>query len=284
LANQQLVLNGDKTAGFINPAIYTENATSAYATDFHDVTSGTSGSYSAVTGYDLVTGWGSPNGSGLINALAPVSKSPNFSISASPSAITVTEGTSSVITTTSISTAIGGGFSSAIALSATGQPSGVTVSFNPTSIPAPGSGSSTMSIAVAPTTTPGTYSITVTGSGEGITHATTVSLTVAKPVSGNFTVSVSPTSGSLRRGQSGYAVVTTAISGTFDSSISFSASGVPSGVTYMFNPASVSAPGSGTTDFILSASRSAPTGTYSITITATGGGITHTTVLTLQID
>ena len=38
-------------------------------TDFHDITSGTSGSYSAVTGYDLVTGWGSPNGQGLINAL-----------------------------------------------------------------------------------------------------------------------------------------------------------------------------------------------------------------------
>jgi kumamolisin len=37
--------------------------------DFHDITSGTSGSYSAVKGYDLVTGWGSPNGTGLINAL-----------------------------------------------------------------------------------------------------------------------------------------------------------------------------------------------------------------------
>jgi kumamolisin len=31
-----------------------------YSTDFHDITSGKSGSYSAVTGYDLVTGWGSP--------------------------------------------------------------------------------------------------------------------------------------------------------------------------------------------------------------------------------
>ena len=42
---------------------------SSYGTDFHDITSGKSGSYSAVTGYDLVTGWGSPNGTGLINAL-----------------------------------------------------------------------------------------------------------------------------------------------------------------------------------------------------------------------
>jgi kumamolisin len=71
LVNQQLVSQGKTTIGFINPTIYAENVTSAYAADFHDITSGKSGSYSAVTGYDLVTGWGSPNGSGLINALAP---------------------------------------------------------------------------------------------------------------------------------------------------------------------------------------------------------------------
>jgi kumamolisin len=71
LVNQQLVSQGKKTIGFINPTIYSQNVTSSYDTDFHDITSGKSGSYSAVTGYDLVTGWGSPNGTGLINALAP---------------------------------------------------------------------------------------------------------------------------------------------------------------------------------------------------------------------
>jgi kumamolisin len=69
LVNQQLVKDGYKPLGFINPYIYAENITSVYATDFHDVTSGVSGSYSAVKGYDLVTGWGSPNGAGLINEL-----------------------------------------------------------------------------------------------------------------------------------------------------------------------------------------------------------------------
>ncbi len=54
------------------------NVTSSYGTDFHDITSGTSGSYSAVTGYDLVTGWGSPNGTGLINALAPATSTPGL--------------------------------------------------------------------------------------------------------------------------------------------------------------------------------------------------------------
>jgi kumamolisin len=70
LVNQQLVSQGKATIGFLNPTIYSENVTSAYSTGFHDITSGKSGSFSAETGYDLVTGWGSPK-AGLINELAP---------------------------------------------------------------------------------------------------------------------------------------------------------------------------------------------------------------------
>ncbi len=61
LANQQLKAEGRANVGFLNPTIYGQNATAAtYSTDFHDIISGTSGSYSAVKGFDLVTGWGSP--------------------------------------------------------------------------------------------------------------------------------------------------------------------------------------------------------------------------------
>jgi len=70
LTNQQLKANGSADVGFLDPTIYAENITSEYSTDFHDITSGKSGSYSAVTGYDLVTGWGSPK-VGLITTLAP---------------------------------------------------------------------------------------------------------------------------------------------------------------------------------------------------------------------
>jgi len=70
LVNQQLASQGKAPIGFLNPTIYAENVTSAYSTGFHDITSGTSGSFSAVTGYDLVTGWGSPK-AGLITELAP---------------------------------------------------------------------------------------------------------------------------------------------------------------------------------------------------------------------
>src|ERR1700728_4340865 len=69
LVNQQLAANGAGPIGFINPGIYSIGIGPTYDSAFHDITSGTSGSYSAVVGYDLVTGWGSPNGTGLINSL-----------------------------------------------------------------------------------------------------------------------------------------------------------------------------------------------------------------------
>jgi subtilase family serine protease len=69
LVNQQALLNGNPVLGFINPAIYALGTGSTYTTVFHDTTVGSNG-YPAVTGYDLATGWGSPNGAALINALA----------------------------------------------------------------------------------------------------------------------------------------------------------------------------------------------------------------------
>jgi subtilase family serine protease len=281
LVNQQLAENSQPTIGFLNPTIYAENITSAYSTDFHDITSGTSGSYSAVVGYDLVTGWGSPNGTGLINALAaPVSTTPGFSITTSPASVSVVQGNSGSSTVT---TTVSGGFDSAVTLSASGQPSGVTVNFSTSTIAAPGSGSSTVTLAVAATTATGTYPITITATGGGITHTATISLSVTAPVTGGFTISVSPSSGYLDQGQSGYAVVTTTVTGNFSSAVSLNASGVPSGVTVSFSPASIGAPGSGTSDMLLTVSRNAPTGTYPITIKGTGGGVTQTTVLTFEI-
>ncbi|HTW86767.1 MAG TPA: protease pro-enzyme activation domain-containing protein [Candidatus Binataceae bacterium] len=69
LVNQQAVANGNSTLGFINPTAYPFGLGSGYDTDFHNITSGSNG-YPAVAGYNLATGWGSPNGTGLINALA----------------------------------------------------------------------------------------------------------------------------------------------------------------------------------------------------------------------
>ena len=69
LVNQQAVADGKPTVGFLNPTIYPIGIGSSYTSDFHDITQGSNGKYSAVTGFDLVTGWGSFNGPNLINTL-----------------------------------------------------------------------------------------------------------------------------------------------------------------------------------------------------------------------
>jgi subtilase family serine protease len=69
MMNQRALANGRSTVGFLNPALYDIGTGTSYDSDFHDITSGSNGKYKAVTGYDLVTGWGSPKGPDLINAL-----------------------------------------------------------------------------------------------------------------------------------------------------------------------------------------------------------------------
>jgi kumamolisin len=278
LVNQQSVANGNGKLGFINPGLYTIGESSSYSTDFHDITSGSNG-YSATTGYDLATGWGSPNGSGLLNALAGTVATPGFNLSASPGSLSVVQGNSG---TSTITSTVSGGFNSSVVLSASGNPSGVTVGFNPSSF-ATGAGSSTATFTVSSGVTPGTYPITISGTSGSSVKTTTVNLTVTAPVQANFTISVSPSSGYLSRGTSGYATVTTAISGGFNSAISLSATGVPAGVTASFSPNPIAAPGSGTSHFNLTVARTAKTGTYSITITGTGGGQSHSTTLTFQV-
>jgi kumamolisin len=275
LVNQQEVANGKPRLGFINPTLYTIGSGASYNAAFHDITSGSNG-YSATTGYDLATGWGSPNGSGLLNALVG-SSSPSFSLSASPSSVTVAQGRSGASTITSTVT---GGFSGVIALSATGQPSGVTVGFSPTSIT--GAGTSTMTITVGSSTATGTYTITIKGTSGSTTATTQVSLTVTG-TNPNFTISASPSSLSVARGSSGHSTITTTISGGFSSAIGLSASGEGSRVTVSFSPSSIAAPGSGTSTMTVTVSRRATTGTRTITITGTGGGLTHTTKVTLTI-
>jgi subtilase family serine protease len=79
LVNQQAAISGSSPVGFLNPALYAIAASTNYANCFHDITAGnnigtnTPGLYDAVTNYDLATGLGTPNGTNLINALAPLS-------------------------------------------------------------------------------------------------------------------------------------------------------------------------------------------------------------------
>ena len=76
LVNQQAVASGKPTVGFINPAVAAIGSSPSFTTCFHDITTGNNTSSSsptkfyAVSGYDLCTGWGTPAGQSLIDALA----------------------------------------------------------------------------------------------------------------------------------------------------------------------------------------------------------------------
>jgi subtilase family serine protease len=69
MANEQSLANGGTTVGFLNPTIYPIGVGPDYENDFHDILKGSNGKFKDVTGFDLVTGWGSPNGANLIDAL-----------------------------------------------------------------------------------------------------------------------------------------------------------------------------------------------------------------------
>ena len=276
LANQQAVANGQPTLGFINPTLYTIGLSSSYNTAFHDITSGSNG-FSATSGYDLATGWGSPNGAALINALTGTTPAPGFTLSASPASVSVAQGNSG---TSTITSALTGGFNSAISLSASGQPSGVTVSFGTNPIGAPGSGTSTMTLTVASSTATGSYSIAVTGTAGSTTATTNVALTVTGT---GFTLGASPASVSVIQGGSGTSTITSTVMGSFNGAVTLSASGQPSGVTVSFGTNPIAAPGSGTSSMTMTVASSTATGTYNITVTGTSGSTTATTNVALTV-
>ncbi len=77
LINQQALENGEAPVGFLNPALYAIAKSQLYAGAFHDITTGNNTNlvntnlFYAFPGYDLCTGWGSPNGTNIVNLLAP---------------------------------------------------------------------------------------------------------------------------------------------------------------------------------------------------------------------
>src|SRR5260370_1290573 len=106
-----------------------------------------------------------------VSVTAAVAPQPTFSLSASPSNVTILQGASG---TSSITITPLNGFNSSVSLSASGLPSGVTASFNPTST----ASSSTLTLTASSTATTGTVTVTVTGTSGSLTKTATISLTV----------------------------------------------------------------------------------------------------------
>ena len=249
-------------------ALYTIYTSSAYTADFRDVTVGTSGSYSAGTGYDLCTGIGSP----LTDFAAPTQ--PDFTISANPPSLTIS---SSSQGTSTITIGSVGGFSDPVQLTATGI-SGVSV----TASPVPGFGTATLTVPAG--TTVGSYQVVVTGTdtiNSAITHSVTINVQVNSP---DYSLSASSKSLSVQTGRSGTDRITISPLNSYTGKVILSASGAPTGVTCSFstNPVSITSSAVAST-LTINVPRGTHTGTYTITIQGTDGTLTHAIQITLTI-
>ena len=183
LANQQAVSNGGAVLGFVNPRLYDIGVGANYADNFHDIVSGTNGGFHAVSGYDDVTGWGSPIGDGLIGTVSGSTSTAGYVIAAYPQAVDMTPGSTAP---TTVSVAPINGFGDSVDLAIAGLPSGVTAAFSPPSTMT----TSTLTFTADAGAAIGTSPITVTGTSGSTTQMLSLSLLVGNAPAATIDASV----------------------------------------------------------------------------------------------
>jgi len=176
-------------------------------------------------------------------------------------------------------------FNSEVSLSVSGAPSGVTTAFSKTKITPPknGSATSSLSITVSSTAPSGIYTLTISGASGIITHSTKLSLTILRRP--DFSITAQPASVSIKQKQSAvYEITLTPMYGTIDT-VSLNVTGLPLKATYQFLAAGNQTSLGGPIKLVFKVSTTSKTkvGQYTITITATGGGRTHSITLMLEI-
>ena len=147
---------------------------------FHDITSGNNtvpgqAGFSAGPGYDEVTGLGSINAAMLVDHWSDATATPGFHVAASASALSVNRGLTGRM---SLTVTVTGGFNAAVSFSATGLPAGVTASFTPPALAAPGSGSSALKISASSSAKAGSHSINVAATSGATKQQLPLTLTI----------------------------------------------------------------------------------------------------------
>ena len=248
---------------------------STYAADFTDITSGTNTVYPATAGYDLATGLGSPLTTGFTPATGP-----DFSLSSSPSTLTIQAGGSpgtSTVTATSLN-----GYSGTLNLGLSGNAATWASITTPVSVTTATPGTSTLTVKVPSGTAGGTYAVTVTAkdtSNPPLSHSTTVTVIVANP---DFSISASPRSLSIRSGSQGKSTITIGALNGFTGSVSLTASASRTGVTATLSPTSIT--NSGTSTLTITVPSSLRSGSFTVTVTGKSGTISHSTTITVTIS
>jgi uncharacterized membrane protein len=219
------------------------------------------------------------NGAGVAERTIPltltVTPAGSFGLTAAPAALTIVAGQSASSTITITRTE---GYAGAVALTSTGAPTGVAVSFAPTSVTT-GVATSQMTVVVDATVTAGSHTITVRGNGPNVSEqTTTVALTIT---AGSFTIAAAPTAVSVQAGQSGTSTVTITRVNGYSQAVAMTATGVPAGVQAVFAPASVT----GTTSTLsFDVGAGVTPGAYPITVRANGPNVAEqTSTVTLTV-
>jgi len=173
-------------------------------------------------------------------------------------------------------------FTQPVQLSATGNPSGLTITFSRNPAPI---GSVSLNVTADSSTPCGTYPIVLVASylppqSPEVTRQTTLDVTVA-----DFGLQVAPTSVIMQAGSTATFSVTLTLQKGFVDPVSITLLNLPQGATYVLtasNP-TVLAGWSGSTTITLQITipPSTVAGTYPILIEAIGGGLVH--VLTVQL-
>jgi hypothetical protein len=198
---------------------------------------------------------------------------PDFSLSATPSSQTVTQGAGTSYTINITRT---GGFSDPVTLTLSGLPAGAVGTFSPNATTGM---SSTLAVTTTSLTPTGTYPLTISGTNVTLTRTTSASLVVTAPPPPDFSLSATPTSRTVARGAGTPYTVNIARTGGFTGDVTLSATGYPAGASGTFSP------NPATTSSTLSVTTvgTTPPGTYSLTITGTNGTLSHTTSVTLVV-
>ena len=210
------------------------------------------------------------------NVPPPPPANADFTLSLSDAARTVQAGGS---TTDTVQIGALNGFAGTVSFGVSGLPSGVTGSFSPPTVS--GSGSTTLTLSASAGAQAGTYALTVTGTSGSLIHSAPLALTVTPAAVADFSLSLSPTSVTVQQGSSATDAVLVAGVNGFSGTVTFSATGLPSGVSAGFNPASVA--GAGSSTLTLTAGSTAATGTYTVTVTGTSGSLVHSAPLSLTV-
>jgi len=191
---------------------------------FHDITSGNNSvpgqsGYSATPGYDLATGLGSVDAYMLVHHWNDGSVVPAVQLNASTTSVSFIAGSSGSV---NLTVSVSGGFNAAVALSVSGLPSGVSSTFTPAQLLAPGSGTSMLKLAAISSAQPGTYTLTISASGGGLTKTANITLTIL-PVP-TFTLAVSSNMATLAAGGHATVTVTATANATFNTAVNLSVS------------------------------------------------------------